>query len=140
MPKVDYRLERWSLDDLFPGLESDEYRDARQAIDQTLQAFEGQRARLTDDLTPQGLFEILQAFDGLQRQVSRYVGFAYLRFAEDTQDPAAQTMRGRADQLGAEGAPRDPSRRSGLAPALGSLPEDGRGVGSGRPEREPRRC
>ena len=102
MPKVDYRLERWSLDDLSPGLESDEYRDARQAIDQTLQAFEGQRARLTDDLTPQGLFEILQAFDGLQRQVSRYVGFAYLRFAEDTQDPAAQTMRGRADQLGAE--------------------------------------
>ena len=48
------------------------------------------------------MFEILQSFDELQRQVSRYLSFAYLRFAEDTQDPLAQTMRGRADQVAAE--------------------------------------
>jgi len=60
MPAADVRLERWSLDDLFPGFESDEYRQARLAIDRSLQDFETQRARLTDDLTPQGLFDILQ--------------------------------------------------------------------------------
>jgi oligoendopeptidase F len=94
MPTADYPLERWSLADLFPGFESDEYLHARQAIERSLQEFEAQRARLTDDLTPPGLFELLQSYDELQRQVSRYIGFAYLRFSEDTQDPAAQTMRG----------------------------------------------
>jgi oligoendopeptidase F len=102
MPTADYPLERWSLADLFPGFETDEYLHGRQAIERSLQEFEAQRTRLTDDLTPPGLFELLQSYDELQRQVSRYIGFAYLRFSEDTQDPAAQTMRGRADQLGAE--------------------------------------
>ena len=102
MPTADYPLERWSLADLFPGFESDDYLHARQAIERSLQEFEAQRARLTDDLTPQGLFDILQSCDALQRQVGRYIGFAFLRFSEDTQDPAAQTMRGQADQVAAE--------------------------------------
>jgi len=97
-----YTLERWDLSDLFPGLESEAYARAAAAIEETLRGFEAERPRLNDDLTPQEMFEILQAFDELQRRMSRYLGFAYLRFAEDTQDPLAQTMRGRADQVAAE--------------------------------------
>src|SRR3972149_634675 len=97
-----YTLERWDLSDLFPGLESEAYARAGAAIEETLRGFEAERPRLNDDLTPQEMFEILQSFDELQRRVSRYLGFAYLRFAEDTQDPPAQTMRGRADQVAAE--------------------------------------
>lgn len=97
-----YALERWDLSDLFPGLESEAYTRAGAAIEETLRGFEAERPRLNDDLTPQEMFEILQAFDELQRRMSRYLGFAYLRFAEDTQDPLAQTMRGRADQVAAE--------------------------------------
>ena len=97
-----YTLERWDLSDLFPGLESEAYGRAGAAIEETLRGFEAERPRLNDDLTPQEMFEILQAFDELQRRMSRYLGFAYLRFAEDTQDPLAQTMRGRADQVAAE--------------------------------------
>jgi len=97
-----YTLERWDLSDLFPGLESEAYGRAGAAIEETLRGFEAERPRLNDDLTPQDMFEILQAFDELQRRMSRYLGFAYLRFAEDTQDPLAQTMRGRADQVAAE--------------------------------------
>jgi len=102
MTTTEPALPRWDLSDLFPGLDSEAYRQARQAIEESLQAFEATRPNLTEALTPQGLFEILRLYDGLQRQVSRYLGFAYLRFAEDTQDPLAQTMRGRADQLAAE--------------------------------------
>jgi oligoendopeptidase F len=102
MAAMTYPLARWDLNDLFPGLDSDRYREAGEAIEQALQGFEAERPRLTDDLTPAGLFEILQRYEALVRQMSRYIGFAYLRFAEDTQDPLAQTMRGRADQLGAE--------------------------------------
>jgi oligoendopeptidase F len=102
MTEAAYALERWDLSDLFPELDSEAYRRASAAIEDSLRALEGQRARLTEDLAPQGLFEILQHYEVLQRQVSRYLGFAYLRFAEDTQDALAQTMRGRADQLAAE--------------------------------------
>jgi oligoendopeptidase F len=102
MAKTGYALERWDLGDLFPDLESEPYAQAGAAIEESLRAFEAARPRLTDDLTPQALFEILQVYEGLQRQVSRYLGFAHLRFAEDTQDPVAQTMRGRADQIAAE--------------------------------------
>ena len=94
--------ERWDLSDLFPGLESEAYARASAAIEETLRGFEAERPRLNDDLTPREMFEILQSFDELQRRISRYLGFAYLRFAEDTQDPLAQTMRGRADQVAAE--------------------------------------
>jgi oligoendopeptidase F len=94
--------DRWDLTDLFPALDSDRYREAGQALEQSLQGFEGERPRLTDELSPEGLLHILQDYDALVRQMSRYIGFAYLRFAEDTQDPLAQTMRGRADQLAAE--------------------------------------
>src|SRR3990172_5840761 len=97
-----YALERWDLSDLFPGLESEAYTRAGAAIEETLRGFEAERPRLNDELTPQEMFEILQAFDELQRRMSRYLGFAYLRFAEDTQDPLAQTMRGRADQVAAQ--------------------------------------
>lgn len=93
---------RWDLSELFPSLDSPAYDAARQAIEDALRAFEAVRDRLTEALDPPGLFDILQAYEALQRQVSRYIGYAYLRFAEDTQDPLAQTMRGRADQLAAE--------------------------------------
>jgi oligoendopeptidase F len=99
---MSYPLERWDLSDLFPDLESEAYARAGATIEESLKAFEAERPRLNDELTPPALFEILQSFEDLQRQVSRYLGFAYLRFAEDTQDPVAQTMRGRADQVGAE--------------------------------------
>jgi oligoendopeptidase F len=99
---MSYTLERWDLSDLFPGLDSDAYAGAGAAIEESLKAFEAERPRLSDDLTPQGLFALLSLYEDLQRQVSRYLGFAYLRFAEDTQDPAAQTMRSRADQVAAE--------------------------------------
>ena len=102
MATTTYALERWDLSDLFPGLDSKEYEQAGRAIEESLAAFEAERARLNDDLTPQGLFEILQRYEGLARQMSRYLGFAFLRFAENTQDSLAQTMRGRADQVGAE--------------------------------------
>jgi oligoendopeptidase F len=97
-----YALERWDLSDLFPGLESEAYTRAGAAIEESLKAFEAVRPRLNDELTPLALFEMLQPYEDLQRQVSRYLGFAYLCFAEDTQDPLAQTMRGRADQVAAE--------------------------------------
>jgi oligoendopeptidase F len=100
VPKV--ALERWSLGDLFPGLETPEYEDGRAKLEAMLTAFESRRDELTESLTPEGLFDLLQAFDALQRQVSRFLGYAYLKFSEDTQDPVAQTMRGRADQIGAE--------------------------------------
>jgi oligoendopeptidase F len=102
MTATAYALERWDLSDLFPDLESEAYQRAGAAIEESLRVFEAERRRLNDGLTPQGLFEIMQGFESLQRQVSRTLGFAYLRFAEDTQDPMAQTMRGAADQLGAE--------------------------------------
>jgi oligoendopeptidase F len=102
MPDSNRIPERWSLDDLFPGLDSPAYEAARQELEVALQGFESRRQALSDDLTPQGLLEILEAFDALQRRVSRYIGFALLKFAEDTQDPQAQAMRARADQLGAE--------------------------------------
>src|SRR3989304_134446 len=105
MATTTYALERWDLSDLFPGPDSKEYEQAGGAIEESLAAFEAERARLNDDLTPQALFEILQQYEGLARQMSRYLGFAFLRFAEDTQDSLAQTRRGRG-QRGGERAVR----------------------------------
>ncbi len=102
MTKTDIALERWSLDDLFPGLDTPEYRAGREMLETRLAEFESLRPRLTDELTAAGLRSLLESFDTLQRLASRTIGYAQLKFSEDTQDPTAQTQRGRADQLAAE--------------------------------------
>lgn len=102
MAVKEYPQERWSLADLFPAADSPEVEARRDELEGLLKSFEGERDSLALDIPEKRLVEILDAYDLAVRLLSRLYRFGYLRFAEDTQDQAAQTFLAQMRQLAAE--------------------------------------
>lgn len=102
MARSDYRQERWSLEDLFPALDAPQVGKALQDIDHLVSEIEAYRPRLSDALAADEFLALLGAYDRLMRLLSRVVGFAHLKFAEDTQDQQAQTVLAQMQQRLAE--------------------------------------
>ena len=98
MTTESYVQERWSLDDMFASIDSDELKEALAALEKQVEYFEGHRQELTDDISSDRFFEILEAYDGLVRLQSRLGGFASLRFSEDTQDQRVQAFQATIQQ------------------------------------------
>jgi oligoendopeptidase F len=99
---VAYEQERWSLDDLFPGMGSPEIEAALEEMDASIARFENLRAVLDPGIDNERFLSTLQMYELIIRQVNRLYGFASLKFAEDTQDQAAQTLQSRMQQKAAE--------------------------------------
>ena len=102
MARSDYRQERWSLEDLFPALDAPQVGKALQDIDHLVSEIEAYRPRLSDALAADEFLALLGSYDRLMRLLSRLVGFAHLKFAEDTQDQQAQTALAQMQQQLAE--------------------------------------
>jgi oligoendopeptidase F len=102
MARSDYQQERWSLEDLFPALDAPQVGDALQEIDGLVSGIEAYRPRLSDELPADEFLALLGSYDRLMRLLSRLVGFAHLKFAEDTQDQQAQTVLAQMQQRLAE--------------------------------------
>jgi len=100
--KTGYKQERWSLEDLFPAIDSKQVDSALGELEGTIAAFEGVRSRLAPELDGEEFHEILEAYESIDRQLSRLGGFAGLLFSEDTQDQAAQSFRASMQQKAAE--------------------------------------
>lgn len=97
-----YEQERWSLEDLFPGLGSPEIETALEEMDESIAKFEGLREELDPGMDEERFLSILQMYDLIMRQINRLYGFASLKFSEDTQDQKAQALQGRMQQKAAE--------------------------------------
>ena len=97
-----YQQEAWSLEELFPSLDSPEIDKALEKFEKQIQAFESYRSELTEDLKLERFLAIIDHYDQANRDFARIFAFAYLSFAGDTQDQVAQTLLGRMQQLAAE--------------------------------------
>lgn len=101
MGKADHQ-KAWSLEDLFPAVQSPEVERALKDLEEGVHAFEAHRAALRDDIPQEEFLKILQEYEKGIRQLIRLLGFGHLSFAQDTQDQDAQTFLGRMQQLAAE--------------------------------------
>ncbi len=99
---TNYQQEAWSLQDLFPGVDSPELKQATEQIESHVQAFEAYRKDLTADIDRETFLEILKAYEDGYRQMARLYAYSYLEFSADTQNQTAQTFFGRIQQLSAE--------------------------------------
>jgi len=82
-------LPEWNLDDLFPGMESAEYKAALSAAGTDSAAFaERYRGKLSE-LAKDGdkLAEAVKAYEGLEDRLGRIMSYAGLIHAGDTSDP-----------------------------------------------------
>jgi len=99
---MTYTQTKWSLTDLFPGLNTPDPEAAFDQIDERVTSFEGVRGKLKPDLEAQPFVEIMHASEEMTRIANRLYAFAGLSFSADTQDQAAQSLQARVQQFLAE--------------------------------------
>ena len=102
MENGKYAQERWSLEDLFPGLDSPEFEQARQILEEQVKRFEASRGELAEDLSEARFLEILKAYEEIARVLGKIYSYGFLLFTEDTQNQKAQTGYAQVQQLVAE--------------------------------------
>ncbi len=103
---MPYKLSRWSLDDLFPGMDSPELENAFDQVDEQVTTFEGVRGKLRADMSVGEFLHVVKTSEEMARIVNKLDAFAGLAFAADTQNQAAQTLQNRVQQFMAEMANR----------------------------------
>jgi oligoendopeptidase F len=97
-----YQQERWSLDDLFPAIDSPELEAGFQKVEELVSAFESDREHLNDDIGPSDFIEIVASYDEMYVALARVAYFGHLKFSADTQDQQAQSLLARVQQLEAD--------------------------------------
>ncbi len=97
-----YKLSRWSLADLFPGMNSPELETAFDQIEEQVGAFEGVRGKLRADMPTDEFMHVVKTSEQMTRINIKLDAFAGLAFAADTQDQAAQTLQNRVQQFMAD--------------------------------------
>lgn len=103
---MTYKLSRWSLDDLYPGMKSPELENAFDQVDEQVTTFEGVRGNLRADMSVGEFLHVVQTSEAFTRIVHKLDAFAGLAFAADTQDQAALTLQSRVQQFMADMANR----------------------------------
>ncbi len=95
-----YEPSRWTLKDLFPSDKA--WDDAFDELQQAVAQFERHRDELQPDLDPDTLRAWLRELEAIYTLAARVMSYAQLRFSENTQDPNALAMVGKARQLMAQ--------------------------------------
>lgn len=93
---------RWSLADLFPGINSPELEAAFPKLEALVTEFEKVRPDLTPEISADRFMEIMKLDEEATRLAYKLNAFASLSFSQDTQDQAAQSLMARVDQFMAE--------------------------------------
>lgn len=101
-PTNSYNQQAWSLDDLFPAIESDALKTALADLETLLTSFEASKPKLDDGISQTDFHAILDAFEAINHRLRRLNGYASLSFAADTQDQQAQNFLAQTNQVRAE--------------------------------------
>lgn len=92
---------RWSLEDLLPN-GSEQVGSLLDQIESTVKTIESYRLRLSDTFSQEDFFNLLHAIEALHELTALAGGYAYLSYAENTQNPTALSLRDRVEQTLAE--------------------------------------
>jgi oligoendopeptidase F len=99
---MNFQQSPWSLQDLFPSLDSPELELAFKHLEAQVAAFQEFRPELQSDIPTDKFLNIVRESEKIMRAGYRVYGFAGLSFAANTQDQAAQALMGRVQQFFAE--------------------------------------
>jgi len=94
-----YKQERWSLDALFPGHETPEFKNGMKELEKSIEAFEKRRPELDIEIDEKVFLEIVSDLEEISKQSSRLHGYAGLWFFADTQNQDAQSLQAQIEQF-----------------------------------------
>ncbi len=96
---MEQRAGRWDLRDLFGEGGSVQLERAILDLEQALGRLESSRSHLSAETSAQSFLHILDTYEAAISLQRRLAGYAFLRFAEDTQDQAALALQNRLNQI-----------------------------------------
>ncbi len=99
---MTYTLSPWSLNDLFPGIDSPKLENAFKQLDGHVASFEKLRPQLKAEMPVSSFLEIVQDLEEGTRLANKLYSYAGLAFAANTQDQRIQALLGRIQQFMAE--------------------------------------
>lgn len=102
MARLTYKQERWSLDELFPAIDSPALTQALEQVENLAMSFERTRESLDPGMAPEEFLRILAGYEEIAALMQKIEYFAFLLFAEDTQNQKAQSFMARMQQVAAE--------------------------------------
>jgi oligoendopeptidase F len=91
---MTYLQSPWSLNDLFPSLDSPEMKAALTELDGMVSVFEALRPSLAADMPAEAFLEAIRNLEKINHLGSRIHSYAELAFSANTQDQAIQTFMG----------------------------------------------
>lgn len=97
-----FQQKRWSLQDLFPALDSPAVNTAFEQADKLVAKFETRRGELTEDISVEAFLSVIHDLEEIMELRNKVCGYAQMKFTEDTQDQAATALVARSDQFAAE--------------------------------------
>jgi oligoendopeptidase F len=95
-------MKGWSLGDLYPSIDSPELEAAKKELREEATNLETYRSDLSDEIEPESLLTILEAYEHASRLLSGIFTYGQLKYMEDTQNPMAQANMAQAHQLVAD--------------------------------------
>lgn len=98
----EYTLSPWNLDDLFPGIDSKEMKQAFKTLEAYADEFEGWRDKLSPDMEFEDFMDLVKKQNDNLCLINKMYQYAYLKFSGDTQQQDAQAFMTRVQQFSAD--------------------------------------
>jgi oligoendopeptidase F len=92
-------VPRWNLQDLLAGSGDDPVEHLISRLNAIVSGLEAVRPSLVADIAPAVFLDVLKRYEEMAHISGRLRAYAFLRYAVDTQNSAALTLRGRVDQV-----------------------------------------
>jgi oligoendopeptidase F len=90
---MTYTQSPWSLDDLFPEVDSPEMKAGFDELDVKVVEFEAMRPSLSADMPEETFLKAIQFLEAISRLANRIASFASLSFSANTQDQVVQAFK-----------------------------------------------
>ncbi len=102
LDQLHFPMKKWTLDDLYPCMDQETMQSLFEQVNQQVSKFENLRESLMPEMEPDHFLAAIQQLESIYEQVNRLESYANLKFSEDTQDQAVQTLMAQMDQFTAE--------------------------------------
>jgi oligoendopeptidase F len=102
LDQLHFKMQQWSLDDLYSSMDQETMQSLFEQVNQQVAKFETLRDNLLPDMETGQFLAAIRQLESIYEQVNRLESYANLKFSENTQDQAVQTLMAQMDQFAAE--------------------------------------
>jgi len=102
MSENNFEPSAWTLGDLLPAPEGEEFERVLEELERQVAQFESARERLSPEMSDDEFLEVMRLYETIYAAGARLTAYAHLWFSEDTQNQEALGFMGHMEQLAAE--------------------------------------